>query len=270
LVGSLVYPTNLLDGTNPDTSIFFMRFQAKYITDKSILETLRKYNINTTFNDTLYNKISPNIVLPIPENISEALSHNWNLTKGLGAQLTNTAVDKLLGLAGGSLSNVVASARDTAQISIDPDFKYVYQGSNPRTFTYSITMVPRSRDEAKLAMAISKYFKIFSSPIKVGEVEFKPTTDAGFITKTADDILESFNLDLKAGAISNFLWEISFNNEELNNATKFNRRKFALTNVEINYTGSGNALFYEDGLPKQLTLSLTFNEMNTMYHSDWA
>ena len=43
----------------------------------------------------------------------------------------------------------------------------------------------------------------------------------------------------------------------------------ALTGMAVNYTNAGTYSTYEDGTPVNIRMSLTFKELNPIYHEDY-
>ena len=43
----------------------------------------------------------------------------------------------------------------------------------------------------------------------------------------------------------------------------------ALTGMSVNYTNAGTYTSYEDGTPVNIRMSLTFKELNPIYHEDY-
>ena len=183
--------------------------------------------------------------LPLPANIEDSSSHDWERKEGLGSQMINKGA-AALGSAVGSKSNILAggvdiikTAADVNGFKTDPNYTYVYQGSAPRSFNYSVNMIPRNAGEASAIQTIIKDFKKYSSP-----------------EKSSTNIRNSY-------------WQIEIINLKLKEMTKFDAKAWALTSVTTNYTGAGSALFFEDGMPKQINLSLVFQEIETIYREDW-
>lgn len=180
------------------------------------------------------------IMLPMPAQIEDTMSHTWNKTKGLKASVLNMGKNLLVGAADKFSGGAASTYLDATGQHLDPHFFYTYQFSDPRTFNYSINMIPKNSGESSSIQKIVKIFKKYSSP----------TTQGGTFVK-------------------NFHWAIIPNNSAILDMTKFDKKAWALTNVTTNYTGAGSALFFDDGNPKQINLTLTFQEMETIYSEDW-
>jgi len=183
------------------------------------------------------------VQLPLPANLEDVLNHTWNINHGAGAgSLAGQGADVAKGFLS-SMSMTLSQAIDTG-VSMggkhfDPNYFYSYVETQPRQFNYSINIIPKNSDESKTVAAIVKHFKKYSSP------------------------------NTKAIMVSTHVWGMSVNNSLLSDSLKLSKKRWALTSVGTNYTGAGSSLFFEDGYPKQINLSLTFQEITTMYSNDW-
>ena len=171
---------------------------------------------------------------------------------GLNSQTTNAIRAAISGAAVGALgSNVSPSsvvARSTGQI-LNNNLELLFQGLNLRTFPYSITFSPRSKDESDVVKAIIRSLKMSMAP-KAGE--FNGSSAQGIFLKSPD----VFQLEyLKDGEPHPFLGRMKLT---------------ALTGMNVNYTNSGTYASYEDGTPVNIRMDLTFKEINPIYHEDYA
>ena len=132
-------------------------------------------------------------------------------------------------------------ARSSGQV-INQNLEMVFGGVTIRSFNFGWDLVPRSREEAYVVKSIIKSLKIHSAA--------KLDNDGmGFLN--APDI---FRIGyFKGGTPHPFL----------------NRFKTcALTNMSVNYTGSGTYATYDDGTPVHMKLDLSFKELNPIYRED--
>ena len=171
---------------------------------------------------------------------------------GLNSQTTNAIRAAISGAAVGALgSNITASsviARSTGQI-LNNNLELLFQGLNLRTFPYSITFSPRSKDESDVVKAIIRSLKMSMAP-KAGE--FNGSSAQGVFLKSPD----VFQLEyLKDGEPHPFLGRMKLT---------------ALTGMNVNYTNSGTYTSYEDGTPVNIRMDLTFKEINPIYHEDYG
>ena len=132
-------------------------------------------------------------------------------------------------------------ARSSGQV-INQNLEMVFGGVTIRSFNFGWDLVPRSREEAYVVKSIIKNLKIHSAA--------KLDNDGmGFLN--APDI---FRIGYyKGGKPHPFL----------------NRFKTcALTNMSVNYTGSGTYTTYDDGTPVHMKLDISFKELNPIYRED--
>ena len=132
-------------------------------------------------------------------------------------------------------------ARSSGQV-INQNLEMVFGGVTIRSFNFGWDLVPRSREEAYVVKSIIKSLKIHSAA--------KLDNDGmGFLN--APDI---FRIGYyKGGKAHPFL----------------NRFKTsALTNMTVNYTGSGTYATYDDGTPVHMKLDISFKELNPIYRED--
>ena len=132
-------------------------------------------------------------------------------------------------------------SRASGQV-INQNLEMVFGGVTIRSFNFGWDLVPRSREEAYVVKSIIKNLKIHTAAKLDNE-------GMGFLN--APDI---FRIGyFKGGTPHPFL----------------NRFKTcALTNMSVNYTGSGTYATYDDGTPVHMKLDLSFKELNPIYRED--
>ena len=132
-------------------------------------------------------------------------------------------------------------ARSSGQV-INQNLEMVFGGVTIRSFNFGWDLVPRSREEAYVVKSIIKNLKIHTAAKLDNE-------GMGFLN--APDI---FRIGyFKGGTPHPFL----------------NRFKTcALTNMSVNYTGSGTYATYDDGTPVHMKLDISFKELNPIYRED--
>ena len=171
---------------------------------------------------------------------------------GLNSQTTNAIRAAISGAAVGALGNNISMSsvisRSTGQI-LNNNLELLFQGMNLRTFPYSITFSPRSKDESAVVKAIIRSLKMSMAP-KAGE--FNGSSAQGIFLKSPD----VFQLEyLKDGEPHPFLGRMKLT---------------ALTGMNVNYTNSGTYASYEDGTPVNIRMDLTFKEINPIYNEDYG
>ena len=239
------------------------------------------------------------IFLPIPEGLSDMNKTNWegsNLNSLAGAavrelsgvvadlKLQNLQNDTLgtLSAAGNSLQNAATSAlagldektRDvlkgalvsqavnifganidlnsitsrTEGVILNPNLELLFKGVDLRSFTFSFDLTPRSRNESEEIKSIINTFKRRMAP--------KTTVDGSGGSRgifiQAPDV---FDIEFRRGGRSHpFL---------------FSMKTCALTNIQMNYAGTGAYATYEDSTPIKMRMTLSFRELNPIYAEDY-
>ena len=187
--------------------------------------------------------VESNELADIPGNVTKKM--NELQSSGGGSDVANyakmvaatTAVNAL----GANVTIGGLLARSSGQV-INQNLEMVFGGVTIRSFNFGWDLVPRSREEAYVVKSIIKSLKIHSAA--------KLDNDGmGFLN--APDI---FRIGYyKGGKPHPFL----------------NRFKTcALTNMSVNYTGSGTYATYDDGTPVHMKLDLSFKELNPIYRED--
>ena len=241
-----------------------------------------------------YNKkedILGSILLPIPQNITSTNSTGWgedsinpfaayglglasevinseNFFKGLinaGSQIFGDAgslvqsgeaqqlsnaffASKAVNLLGGNTSFEGVLARSTGQI-LNPNKELLFNGVKLRSFNFSFNLAPRNGDEAEMVKNIIRTLKISMSP--------STTIENGNQTGIFLQSPNVFRLKYKTGS----------NNHQFLNSFVI----AALTNVQVNYTGSGTYMTYDDGskTPVHMVMQLSFQELSPVYAEDY-
>lgn len=241
-----------------------------------------------------YNKkedILGSILLPIPQNISSTNSTGWgedsinsfeamglglaagamtadNFFEGIGGALKGGAegvkaiaqsgeaqglanaffASKVVNALGGNTSFEGVLARSTGQI-LNPNTELLFNGVKLRSFNFSFNLAPRNGDEAEMVKNIIRTLKINMSP--------STTIENGNATGIFLQSPNVFRLKYKTG---------SNNHQFLNSFIVA-----ALTNVQVNYTGSGTYMTYDDGskTPVHMVMQLSFQELNPVYAEDY-
>jgi hypothetical protein len=119
----------------------------------------------------------------------------------------------------------------------NPQEQVLFEGMDFRTFNMSFTFTPFSSDEAQQVRNIIKTFRKNAAPtIRTGGAQ-------GFFYTPPSVFDISF---LKGGSV----------NENINKL-----KECVLTDVTVNYAPNGTWSTYDDGMPVQTTLSLSFKEI---------
>lgn len=173
--------------------------------------------------------------LPLPTNITENNTHEWEISKGITEELAGVAGGALESIAGSAVTSSVIKTAQSQGITIDPNYRQIYNGSTPRTFTFEWALVPSSLHEADLIINAITAIKAASLP---GDRQ------STVLITPPDSFL------------------IRFGNQKIDKLV--NIRECVATNVTINYTGQGYGNFYAGGYPKKIDFSVTFSERYTL------
>lgn len=168
---------------------------------------------------------------------------------GEAQQLSNAFfASKAVNLLGGNTSFEGVLARSTGQI-LNPNTELLFNGVKLRSFNFSFNLAPRNGDEAEMVKNIIRTLKISMSP--------STTIENGNQTGIFLQSPNVFRLKYKTG---------SNNHQFLNSFIVA-----ALTNVQVNYTGSGTYMTYDDGskTPVHMVMQLSFQELSPVYAEDY-
>jgi hypothetical protein len=116
-------------------------------------------------------------------------------------------------------------------IAINPHLAQIFKGVGLRDFSYQWKFVPRDHDESRIIMKLITTLKRYSHP-------------AYFAGQYAFDYPMEF--------------DIRFSDAVANNLYAVNRS--VLTGISVDYGAEGTPLFFDDGSPMSVSLSLNFQE----------
>jgi hypothetical protein len=232
------------------------------------------------------------IILPMPQSISDSNSCNWGgselnaalaagiqggqniiegddpfsgaisqgseifkqfqgaLTSGTGQKAVSTVFSKLAvkALTGQDPNITGLITRETGAV-VNQNVEMLFQGVTIRPpFSFTFDLIPRSKPEAEEIKTIIRTFKQEMTPRKGGT----GITGGGFFVKSPN----VFKIEYRTGADPHkFL-------------NKF--KPCALTNMNVNYAGSGQYSTFSDTTPVHMVLTLQFQELSPIYAEDYA
>lgn len=197
------------------------------------------------------------IVLPIPAQINDESSHKWNAETGIVSELIKTAASAATAILPGGVAKIASTMAPAVNAAggfdkilatsamltsrrkplIDPGYFQNYSGTDPRTFTMQWNLIPQNAEDSRTIHNIIMTFKKWSSPSKAiaGVVMLSPFF---------------FNIQLSNPMISSML--------KMDNCV--------CTRVECSYSSQ----IFPDGMPKQISLSLSFNEASLTYADNYG
>lgn len=185
------------------------------------------------------NKISQNMnnLLSLP--ISAGAKEN------LQAAFAGAAINQL----GSNVSFRSVLSRSTGQV-LNSNLELLFQGAALRSFPFDVTFSPRSRKEGETVKNIIRALKRSMAPRK-GSGGNTLDTKGKFFLQAPDLFLLRY---MRRGKDHPFL-----------NSFK----PCALTDFNVNYTGSNTYATYADGTPVHMKVSMTFKETNPVYLEDY-
>lgn len=150
----------------------------------------------------------------------------------------NTTVEGLLARAEGVILN--------------PNKELLFNGVSLRDFSFTFDMAPRNDTEAEQIRQIIRVLKKNMAPV---------TANA---TGTNGDI-KSTGLFLRSPNVFQLTYKTGAGPHPFLNKFKL----MALTNMGVNYTGSGTYMTYNDGVPVHIQMTLNFKELDPVYAEDY-
>jgi hypothetical protein len=198
-------------------------------------------------------RLNAAIALYIPNQISARYSASWSeeetagfsaATKGAG-EVARGLKGNAKGVAGEVLT---ALALDKGQfgkemgiaagLASNPKKEQAFKGIDFRTFSFEYNFAPQSPDEAQNVLNIIRAFKYHMHP------EFKSENAFLYIYPSEFDI--------------------TYYKGNAENLNIHRHTSCVLTEVSVNYSPNGVFSTFDNGMPTQITLSLTFKELQTL------
>ena len=171
--------------------------------------------------------------LPLPNELMDGQSHRWEMETGLVGQLAGGVVDKvsIKGVGVNKLLGEASMSFGFRKPMVDPGMFQNYGGSAPRNFDFSFDMIPNNDEEAIAIMNIILNLKKFSLPRSI----------VGGVSLLAP-----------------FIFEIEIGNDNMRKLINMN--DVVMTDIRVNYGADGNMQMFSNGMPKYITLNLSFAE----------
>lgn len=161
-------------------------------------------------------------------------------------QILNYFGAKAVGIFGSNMSANSLTSRSSGQV-LNPNMELLFKGVQLRTFPFTFTFTPRSRDESLIVKQIINIFKRSMAA---------KTTTAGSGSRgifiQAPDIFEL--RFMRGGRPHPFLYQM---------------KPMALKSMNVNYSDTGAFITYEDSTPVKMSMNLSFTELNPIYYDDY-
>jgi len=263
----------------PSSSSFSVSASAPFLTVESYTERLNKSQ----------EQIEYSIKLPMPQGIADSNSVSWDQDNinpleafGLGVAtqgqidpvkaatdatqavlgqlkgidpatqkvITNAISGKAVSALGGNVSVTGLISRATGQV-LNSNLELLFQGVNLRTFQFSFDFAPRFSNEATEVKNIIRVLKKSMSPSAGSPTGTSTGTGSGLFISAPN----TFKLKYMSGGQPHPFLNVF--------------KPCALTDMQINYTGSGTYATYSDGTPVHMQVILSFKEINPIYAGDY-
>lgn len=185
--------------------------------------------------DTVYG-----FALPLPNELTDSQSHQWETTKGAIGDIMGglSTAEVGVGAFKRSASSAIgefASSSGLRKPLIDPGYFQDYNGTEPRSFTFTWDLIPNNVVEAQNIIDILYNLKKYTLP----------KSQANGVLLTSPYM---FDLEIGNPVISQLM----------------NMNNVVCTNMEIQYAAEGALQFLADGVPKYSRLTMSFTERSTV------
>ena len=197
------------------------------------------------------------------------------------------------------IASVASDALGVRKPMLNPGYFQNYTGSGLRNFNFSYDFIPKNSDEALQITKIVQAFKQYSSPQKglhwdssnekqlqmdMDDAEYKSALQAGMDSESqkygsaSGDWLDKtlhyggkawdyVNKNFSPFQMSPYVWHIVMFNDRVRELSQI--YTCACTDVSVQYS-SGKFDTFEDGMPKMISLSLSFAEMDLQFYDKYA
>ena len=150
-------------------------------------------------------------------------------------ELGNSAKSAMASMALGKSGDAAGALSKLSKLAPNPTTEMVFQGVETRTFSFNYRFAPRSEKEAENVLKIIEQFKFHMHP------EFKDVTGFLYIYPSEFDIV---------------YYSGGQENPNLHKHTSC-----VLVNMAINYTPNGMFSTFDNGMPTQIDVTLSFKEL---------
>ena len=257
--------------------------------------TYEKYNASANALDVAAS--SNNIMLPIPQDLSNEIQQQWQgkqfTSVGRGAAaalaagnmsyahdivkdiashakaaqiaLTTTVLNSIPGVGGNiSFNDISGSSRG---IVINPNAELLYDAPDMREVGMIFRMVPKNQEESEQIQDIVKVFRKSSMPSWGAAGAESMAGDASENRDYTNDIINY------GGGGDNFirvphLCKFTFMKGDKPHPYLIQFKPCAISKVEVNYTPDGTFATYSDGAPVAVELSLSFMETKLIFSDE--
>lgn len=151
------------------------------------------------------------------------------------------------GLVGGAAGQVLINRGEV----VNPHTQMLFRSPALRQFNFNFKMIPRSKAEAKEIIKIVQFFRLAAYPALGADTA--QGADNKALTMATYKFPDVFEIKYLAGGREN------------KHLIKFGRAYLTAINVNYNQT---SPTFFDDGMPSEIDLSLTFQETKALSRED--
>jgi hypothetical protein len=179
------------------------------------------------------------------QNVLQMLA-SGNVSQDLGALVSADVSSKLIKAQGYAVEAESILARGSGVVP-NSNLELLFNGPSLRAFSFAYRLSPRSAEEAKTVRRIIRFFKQGMAAKKITGKSGQATVFLG--------TPNVFKLEYRSGT------------KPMDAVNKF--KTCALTSFSCNYTPEGIWAAYESGQPVSTVLSMSFNELEPIYDTDY-
>lgn len=183
-------------------------------------------------NTVLESEVIAGFGLPLPNELSDSQTHDFSTEKNIIGQLLGQLTDK--SIAGVGVNQIIGNLSNTTGVRkpiVNPGYFQDYNGSQPRSFSFSWDLIPNNKEDADNIKIILYNLKKFTLPQAVGGV----------------------------GLFAPYSFQIEIGNQTINAIMRM--ANVVCTQMDIQYGAEGALQFFkDDDMPKYIKLDMTFAE----------
>lgn len=193
------------------------------------------------------------------KSVENVLSGNWQSEYArMQLDTLQQLVSGILGNAGSAGGKFLKQGISSENLSVStkryiyPNFGYMFEGVGFRKFNFNYTLIPMNAKESQDIIDIINGFKYYSLPGEENKL-------SGI--KTVLKYPSIWNIELLRRS------EIGTSDTSKTKSSKIygliSFKDLVLTDIKITYgkSGEGEIYFYQDGMPNEIKISLSFTEM---------
>ena len=162
-------------------------------------------------------------------------------------QILNYFGAKAVGIFGSNMSANSLTSRSSGQV-LNPNMELLFKGVQLRTFPFTFTFTPRSRDES---LIVKQIINIFKRSMAAKTATAASGASRGIFIQSPDIFELRF---MRGGRPHPFLYKM---------------KPMALKSMNVNYSDTGAFITYEDSTPVKMSMNLSFTELNPIYYDDY-